>query len=166
MKALFLDIDDVLCSLKTVAATGQWPHDFKDPNKFDQHALALLRKLGRAGVVFVLSSTWRMHFTADQAAAGLSLPIIDCTPVRDNVCRGSEIAEWLSENPRVTHFAILDDSSDMLPDQWNNFVHVTGEDGMRLRDFRALCQILDVSYESLTAPKGPFMRHANGEEPM
>lgn len=166
MKALFLDIDDVLCSLKTVAATGQWPHDFKDPNKFDQHALALLRKLGDAGVVFVLSSTWRMHFTPPEAAAGLNLPIVDCTPASGSGFRGSEIAEWLSENPQVTHYAILDDSDDMLDEQTNNFVHVTGEDGMRLRDFRALCQILDVSYESLTAPKGPFMRHANGEEPM
>lgn len=166
MKALFLDVDDVLCSLKSSAATGGYPHDFKDPSKFDQHALALLRKLGNAGVEFVLSSTWRMHFTAPEAAAGLNLPIVDCTPLHPNRCRGAEIAQWLSENPDVTHWAILDDSTDMLEEQMGNFVHVTGEDGMRLRDFRKLCQILGVSYESLTAVNGPFMRYGNGEESM
>lgn len=166
MKALFLDVDDVLCSLKSSAATGGYPHDFSDMSKFDQHAIMLLRKLGNAGVQFVLSSTWRLHFDAKDAARGLGLPISESTPFHPHGCRGAEIAEWLSENPQVTHYAILDDSDDMLDEQDGNFVHVTGEDGMRLRDFRALCQILDVSYESLTAVNGPFMRYANGEEPM
>lgn len=166
MKVIFLDIDDVLCSLKSSAAMGGYPKDFSDMDKFDQHALALLRKLEQTGVVFVLSSTWRLHFTAKDAARGLNLRIIDNTCYLPNQLRGAEIAEWLSENPQVTHYAILDDGTDMLDEQEGNFVHVTGEDGMRLRDFRALCQILDVSYESLTAVNGPFMRYANGEEPM
>jgi hypothetical protein len=168
MKVLFLDIDDVLCSLKSSAACGGYPHDFTDPLMFDQHAIKLLRKLGNAGVRFVLSSTWRIHFDAKDAARGLGLPITESTPFHPHGCRGSEIAEWLSENPQVTHYAILDDSTDMMDEQMGNFVHVEGEDGMRLRDFRRLMQILDVDYDSVFRVDGPFMRYkpANGEEPM
>lgn len=169
MKVVFLDIDDVLCSLKSSAATGGYPHDFRDLYRFDQHALALLRKLCHLGDVrIVISSTWRLHFTASEIAAGLHLPVTDCTPHLPNQPRGAEIAQWLSENPNVTHWAILDDSTDMLEEQMGNFVHVEGEDGMRLRDFRRLMQILDVDYDSVFRVDGPFMRYkpANGEEPM
>lgn len=169
MKALFCDIDDVLCSLKSSAACGGYPHDFTDPSMFDQHAIRLLRKLCLLGdVKIVISSTWRITFSAEECAVGLGLPVIDCTPVLHNQPRGAEIAQWLSKNPDVTHWAILDDSSDMLEEQMGNFVHVEGEDGMRLRDFRRLMQILDVDYDTVFCVSGPFMRHkyANGEEPL
>lgn len=81
MEVIFLDIDDVLCSLKSSAACGGYPHDFKDKEMFDQHASMLLRKLCVAGSVqFVVSSTWRLHFKASEAGLGLGLPVTDCTP--------------------------------------------------------------------------------------
>lgn len=56
----------------------------------------------------------------------------------------------------------------MLEEQMGNFVHVEGEDGMRLRDFRRLMQILDVDYDSVFRVDGLFMRYkpANGEAPL
>lgn len=35
--------------------------------------------------------------------------------------RGTEIKEWLEKNPSVEDYAILDDDSDMLPEQMNKF---------------------------------------------
>lgn len=37
--------------------------------------------------------------------------------------RGEEIKEWLDKHPEVTDYAILDDDSDMLPEQFKKFHH-------------------------------------------
>lgn len=38
-------------------------------------------------------------------------------------CRGEEVKEWLHFHPEVTDYAILDDDSDMLPEQFCKFHH-------------------------------------------
>lgn len=44
--------------------------------------------------------------------------------------RGEEIAEWLVKHPEVTDYAILDDDSDMLPEQFCKFHHCDGWFGL------------------------------------
>src|SRR3546814_8945784 len=44
--------------------------------------------------------------------------------------RGGEIAEWLSRHPEVSVYAIVDDDSDMLPEQRHAFVQTRFEDGI------------------------------------
>ena len=38
-------------------------------------------------------------------------------------CRGEEIKEWLDKHPEVEDYAILDDDSDMLPEQFEKLHH-------------------------------------------
>jgi len=128
MKVLFLDIDGVLNSEK-------W---FKERTKEQQfsHASELCVELmhlfdeivEQTGCKVVLSSTWRLSRTwrEDLEHQGLNTnSIIDRTPhmprpagTSVEYCeRGKEIAQWLSEHPEVTVYAILDDDRDMLPEQ-------------------------------------------------
>jgi hypothetical protein len=44
--------------------------------------------------------------------------------------RGQEIQEWLDNHPEVEDYAILDDDSDMLDEQFNHFHHCDGWFGM------------------------------------
>ncbi|MBB3997261.1 HAD domain-containing protein [Aureimonas pseudogalii] len=44
--------------------------------------------------------------------------------------RGPEIAEWLSRHPEVDRYAILDDESDMLPEQMPHFVKTEFQGGI------------------------------------
>ena len=44
--------------------------------------------------------------------------------------RGHEIQEWLDKHPEVTRYAILDDDSDMLPEQMPNFFKTTFQNGL------------------------------------
>lgn len=147
MKVVFLDIDGVLNSHRTVYAFGDFPHGTKPDAValFDQVAVAMVRNLCRAaGAVVVLSSSWRkLHRWADVGAA-LGLPIIDATPSLGTI-RGAEIADWLQRHPEVTHYAIVDDDSDMLPEQAGHFVQTNARDGLTMTAFEGLCAILGTS---------------------
>jgi hypothetical protein len=57
--------------------------------------------------------------------------------------RGSEIAEWLSRHPEVTRYAIVDDDSDMLPEQMPFFVQTSFETGMTDEHAAKLIEILN-----------------------
>lgn len=143
MKVLFLDIDGVLNCRRSAVAFKGYPHPGRHQNKFDRVAVELVRRLGRRGVKIVLSSTWRLD---DDYKKICRLPIIDRTPVlRDSLTRGHEIDLWLSwEVGGIEKWAIVDDDSDMLPEQAANFVHVDGINGLLWQDYEKLCTILEV----------------------
>jgi hypothetical protein len=67
-------------------------------------------------VKVVLSTTWRNLFTMDWLKAKLeeyhidSSRIIGKTPIDPGGNRGLEINTWLTANPEVTHYAIIDDN--------------------------------------------------------
>ncbi len=147
MKVLFLDIDGVLNSVRTAIAHEGFPFDFseKGMGRFDHTSIALIQKLCRlADVKVVLSSTWRLSFTVVEVSEALGLPVIDRTKsLAGN--RGTEIQEWLDRHPEVEQYAILDDNSDMLDSQANNFVQTSGDDGLTLKNFRQLCALFGVS---------------------
>lgn len=147
MRVLFLDIDGVLNSHRTVVAFNGYPHDVSPAGlaQFDMAAVALLRGLCKAGgVQVVLSSTWRLDPKWKTFGPALGLPIIDRTPSLLGP-RGKEIAAWLEAHPEVERFAIVDDDSDMLPEQRPFFVKTQHEDGLTWVPFTKLCELFSVS---------------------
>ena len=82
-----------------------------------------------------ISSTWKHHFgtegyvsTPEKWADALSElgfkegTFVGITGDRRTL-RGEEIQDWLDKHPEVTDYAILDDDSDMLPEQFVKFHH-------------------------------------------
>jgi hypothetical protein len=157
MKVLFLDIDGVLNSHRTVYARKDFPHGFDgtDMNRFDPIAIDLIRDIcDKTGASIVLSSSWRILHSVHECANGLDLPIFDKTPINAGAgVRGDEIQAWLSDHPEVTQYAIIDDDSDMLPEQATRFVKTDHKNGLMFGDYESLIAILG-SLENCTAAGG------------
>ena len=60
-------------------------------------------------------------------------------------CRGDEIAAWLTAHPKVKEWAIVDDDSDMLPEQLPRFVKTDGNEGLSFANFERLCAIFGIN---------------------
>jgi hypothetical protein len=142
MKIIFLDIDGVLNSIDSMIAL----HGCNE-SKLDPISVGLLKRLcADTDAKIVISSTWRRgRATKDFIDIFAKYnwpdaPVISRTPVLDTE-RGFEIQEWLDSHPEVTDFVILDDDSDMLDSQLQNFVHVSNINGFRSQH---LCKALRV----------------------
>lgn len=146
MKVLFLDIDGVLNSVKFYKQSGKKGGLLKD---IDGAALGrLLRVVLSTDCKIVISSSWRIQHTHNDIREMLlnagwpgtkGPPIIGSTPVHNwgrtdahpgPPLRGEEIKAWLDVAKDVTHYAIVDDDSDMLPEQMDHFVQTSWEDGL------------------------------------
>lgn len=92
------------------------------------------------------------------AGVALRLPIIDSTPVL-NGRRGHEIAHWLAAHPEVTTWAIVDDDSDMLPEQRHRFVQTDFSDGLSFRGYLDLCNAFGVSPTGGKAARGDLKEY-------
>lgn len=119
MKVLFLDIDGV-CNSAAWVRQGNSPW-----NKTDPAAVALVRRIIKeTGCSVVLSSTWRLYPDSRAAVRRQVCRYISMTKDMQAgakwgaVERGLEVQEWLDRHPSVTEYAILDDNSDFLPNQW------------------------------------------------
>lgn len=149
MKVVFLDIDGVLNCHRTCIALGGIPHniDPKSVAQLDPVGLSLIRRIVEAsGAKVVLSSTWRILHRWQDVGVALDLPIIGATP-RGTLAgyeRGHEIAAWLEDHVEVTHYAIIDDDSDMLAHQKPYFVHTSGFDGFTWANAEKLAQVLGI----------------------
>ena len=145
MKVLFLDIDGVLNSQRSCVAFNGYPHEVTETlHQFDIVALNLIRRVcAVTGCKVVLSSSWR-YGKELKDFENLNLPMIDFTPRGTGYrIRGGEIKEWLEDHPEVTHYAIVDDNSDMLEEQLPNFVKTQLEDGLSWNNFKQLIEILE-----------------------
>ncbi len=124
----------------------------------DDRAIANLNRIiEETGCKVVLSSSWRSPseseniFTQDLLKLkGFKYEFYDVTPrlwFSDfSTRRGEEINVWLdkeSEKHEIESFVILDDDSDMLPEQMNNFIHVDGQVGLTDRDVLTAIEILN-----------------------
>lgn len=124
----------------------------------DDRAIANLNRIiEETGCKVVLSSSWRSPneseniFTQDLLKLkGFKYEFYDVTPrlwFSDfSIRRGEEIKFWLdkeSEKHEIESFVILDDDSDMLPEQMNNFIHVDGQVGLTDRDVLTAIEILN-----------------------
>ena len=127
MRVIFLDVDGVVNSeenLKRVSSGGILG--------IDPYLAFLVGRISLAlpDVKFVLSSSWR-HFNSGREQVDRQIvPIYDETPKLDTGLRGDEIKEWLDEHPEVEKYAILDDDSDMLPEQMPSLFQTTWQIGI------------------------------------
>ena len=154
-KVIFLDIDGVL-------NTGRWytqmdrntPRD-KYGYAFDPNAVANLKKiLDETGADIVISSSWKSfglseleEMWQDRALPG---KLIGITPnsVSDEMLlnvdldhmelfsiRGMEIKEWLTKHGKnVSHYVIIDDMDNFLPEQQTHFVWTDPDVGITKED--------------------------------
>jgi hypothetical protein len=169
LKIIFLDIDGVLNSHKWWDSEEhkQWrdniPNNVEDidwSGQFDPEAVAVLIKiLELTEAVIVVSSTWRSNMDRVIKALykrGLKNTnlIIDKTPRSShlsNYLRGNEILEWMKDNEKLIgcdyssykNYLILDDDSDMLYWQKDNFVQIDGKVGLVESDIERCVKILN-----------------------
>ena len=124
----------------------------------DDRAIANLNRIiEETGCKVVLSSSWRSSIESENIFTqnllklkGFKYEFYDVTPrlwFEDfSTRRGEEIKFWLdkeSEKHEIESFVILDDDSDMLPEQMNNFIHVDGQVGLTDRDVLTAIEILN-----------------------
>lgn len=143
-KIIFLDIDGVLNSVDSMIA-------FQSCNEYalDKVSIGLLKSLCEiTGADIVVSSTWRMGRDKKDFMEIFSLhdwhnfPYVGQTRILDmaRYNRGYEIKEWLSMySDRNGEYIIIDDDSDMLPEQLDRFIHVSSVNGFRSKHY---CQAL------------------------
>jgi len=133
-KIIFLDIDGVL-NTQQYAIQSEERMDAINPV-----SVSILNKmLEVSGAQVVVSSSWRMCFSIEELTVilqnkGLRYPILDYTPVLDSGVRGQEISKWIDTNKDhglwFNEYLILDDDSDMLYWQRENFVHTPNDTGL------------------------------------
>ncbi len=139
MKVLFLDIDGVLNSTQSAREHGSFM------TLIDEAVEHIIELQSHNGVELVLSSTWRKKPMHEKYLMDIyNIPLFDRTPVLPGlkVTRGEEIARWLHFNKQVTHYCIVDDDSDMLPEQLPFFVQTNTEHGLQFADFLRIRSIL------------------------
>lgn len=166
MKILFLDIDGVLNSIRSVIAfanpeRGSLSFSL-DPRfdvqftqeyfKLDPIAVLLTKRvIEETGAKIVISSTWRIgscveHFHKMFACYGWDTTdiIIDMTP-RCGKIRGHEIAAWLENNNHldITNYVIVDDNSDFLPEQKPHLVQTNMNIGFSHITYEQCIKILN-----------------------
>lgn len=165
-KYLFLDIDGVLNSERTVFAykklvhAGHIKHDIllglNTKSFFDPIAVLLLKTAQeQIGFKIVISSTWRYSLGVSDFVAMFKEYEWDTEGViigktdTEGPNRGSEIQRWLENHAKYPYnYCILDDSSDMLDAQLNNFVQTSFEDGFSFDNFEKMFAIFDESYDN------------------
>lgn len=157
MKIIFLDIDGVLnheafykerFEKRYEEGAMAYPYSEIDPKSVE----FLNDLVEKTGAKIVISSTWRhsgLEYCKDALVFhGFKGEIIDITPnSRCGMClRGNEILDWIKKNEELigepyynfTEYVILDDDSDMLYWQRNNFLLIDRFVGLTMGDvFRA-----------------------------
>lgn len=151
-RIIFLDIDGVMNSI--YSQRGLYSDDLIETECGDlsKNAVKNLNTLiDETGADLVLSSTWRL-FGDDVFGilnnAGIKGNFIDRTPKISSAhsLRGNEIYAWMKDNAAALgceyyqyhDYVILDDDSDMLYWQRDNFINVDPYSGFTERDaFRA-----------------------------
>ena len=178
MKVIFLDIDGVLNSVDSMVAFHEWkPKGTRVmiEDKLDEVSVGLLRRLcNETGAKIVVSSTWRMGRTGDDFIEIFTrhdwpeFPYLDQTPIGHQInpigerTRGHEIQHWLDNNGNP-EYVILDDDSDMLESQMNNFVHCSGISGFRGKHYCKAMRILGHP-EDLLESQVNWKRHTEKSE--
>lgn len=148
-KILFLDIDGVLNSDKWFEEcyNKQIYDDGLDPK--------LVRKLNKLDCEVVISSSWGCddgQTWKKLRKKGFNLKVIGYTEHHEMGCvwivRGNSIKKWLNDNigydyNKKCKYAILDDDSDMLLEQKENFVQVDYMTGVTDADIEKTKMILE-----------------------
>lgn len=143
MKILFLDVDGVLNSRRSVEVMNGSGNP-NDLTKLDPIAVGLIRKLCiDTNTDICLSSDWRhgKEFIPIIFGMKIGLPIISRTPEKLSATRGEEIAIWLRKN-KVEKYSIVDDGNNFLPEQLPFFVQVDYYNGLSYENYVKLQELL------------------------
>ena len=142
MKIIFLDMDGVMNHELFYRGYSKYPRKtIKRPlDQIDQGSVEILNELVKeTGAKIVISSTWRIHYSPEEMQGyiehfGFIGEVIGSTPKCSDKysVRGNEISAWIKENEALTglpyykfdEYVILDDDSDMLYQQRDNYVQV------------------------------------------
>jgi hypothetical protein len=120
---LFLDVDGVLNDRESFkGATTTKVLSKKCVEQFK-------RIIAECNPEVVLSSTWRLYPDHAQVIWDLVGHELPATPERRTGRRGSEIAGFLANHPG-RRYIIVDDDSDMLPEQKPYFIQTETEVGL------------------------------------
>jgi len=138
VKVIFLDIDGVLNSVKTVYRSG---FDFIDPV-----LVSLLSDIVKAtGAEIVLSSTWRLCDKdlnlVKNALYEYNMSLIGVTPYLSS--RNEEIREWMV-GKAVLKFAILDDMKEAGIGFGDNFFRTDESRGLTVEIAESVIKHLGV----------------------
>lgn len=165
---LFLDIDGVLNSQRTVFAYNKIVHsnlvkyriDSNEPlaSMFDPISVGLLKLAQEMlGFKIVISSTWKHHLSVDEfhlifADYGWDTKdIIIGKTGSEPVIRGKQIKQWMDSYAKYpSEYCILDDSTDMMVAQEKFFVQTNINDGL---DWEAFLKIFRVFGETFDENK-------------
>ena len=131
MKIIFLDIDGVVNShawyeKRPKLGPDHSREEFKK-NEFDPEAVKILRNIiAKTGAKVVLSSTWRLSEEGREEVKRYCCDFISYTGECTSRIRGAEIHMWINDNINYkerdkVRYVILDDDSDMLMWQKDNF---------------------------------------------
>lgn len=150
-KIIFLDIDGVLNSYKYPAfdlnsVRGISPWHVKHLNYIIQKTDAYV----------VVSSSWRIFHKIEEIremlkSAGFlfsdrvigGIPVGEKDPSRGWPTRGEEIEMYLKEHSNdIEAYVIIDDDTDMVSSQMNNFVVTDIEKGLRRKEAKQCVEIL------------------------
>ena len=123
----------------------------------DRAIVNLNRIIEETGCKVVLSSSWKSSRKSVNDLTqyilkikGFKYELYGVTPRlwRDEfgTQRGEEIQMWMdkeSEKNKIESFVILDDDSDILPEQMKNFIHIDGQVGLIDKDVVTAIKILN-----------------------
>ena len=161
---LFLDIDGVLCTLRSHFAM-QNPGGLNDA--WDMTSCMMIRRLcEKYKMAIVISSTWRVN-RAEVLQQYMSIHQLDSflygeinrsgnyygvypkdktewtTPNHIGRFRGKELEMWLCAHPEVERYVIVDDDSDFHDYQKPNFVHTSWDLGLLDKEADQLITLLN-----------------------
>lgn len=157
MKIIFLDIDGVM-NFICIPKEDKVKHGIGEMSKI---AIDLLNQYTSANdIKLVISSTWRNdtrqgNIQEYMSLFGITGEVIGITPVIDIALRGNEIRKWLQINKEIIgcheyeykDYVILDDDSDMLLWQKDNFIQTDRWTGITPTTFWKMDNIFKIKTE-------------------
>lgn len=158
MKLIFLDIDGVL---NGYGEGYTYEHIEGAPDSLGNTKHLLSRHLidnlnylvNYTGAKVVVSSTWRLGETVESMqmifdSVGIRCEVVGLTGRDKSGIRGVEILDYIKTHVDeayhfFTRYVILDDDTDMLLWQKDNFVHTDGQKGLTRSDMWKAIRILN-----------------------
>lgn len=147
-KILFLDIDGVICTLRSQLAYGDQIVCAWDPT-----CCQMIKKLCIAnGYQIVCASTWRFNSKIIKYLNKYDLFNLLYTDWRtgaDRITRGEEISAWLKNNDNVIEYVIIDDDSDLLPEQLKRHIKTDYKDGFSAENLEKADELMGGKFKEL-----------------
>lgn len=145
-KIIFLDIDGVVCTLRSHFAFG----DGLLMECWDITACHMIKNICKKfDLKIVISSVWKADPKLKYYLSIFGL--IEflhkdyCTPNTGKI-RGDQIEEWLKKHPEVEDYIIIDDDQDFLEKQKNHFSHIKNPyDGFSTENYRWITRYFNPS---------------------